>query len=115
MARSATDGWFAGQVYCRVLLMVLATHTQLAGPRQAMLVHLPGFLSVVVQAALVQPLSLSVLTHGPAATRPARCRRPGKPVSVEHVPAWLTAVKTVNIRIATITSSSGRRKATLAG
>jgi hypothetical protein len=68
------------------LLTVLSTHTQLAGPVAAMFWHLPGFRSAVVQAALEQTCPLFVLAHGPAATMPASCRRPGKPGNFEQVP-----------------------------
>jgi hypothetical protein len=75
--------------------------------------HLPGFLSAVVQAALVQTSPRSLLAHGPAATMPARCKRPEKPVNCEHVPAWLTAVKTINMTPATITNTRGIRNEAL--
>jgi hypothetical protein len=60
---------------------------------------LPGFLSVVVQAALGQlPPLLAV--QGPAGTMPAICKRPGKPVNFPHVPPYDTAVNALTIATA---------------
>ena len=58
--------------------------------------HLPGFLSAVVQAALGQlPPLLTV--QGPAGTIPAICNRPGKPVNFAHVPPYDTEVNALTI------------------
>lgn len=53
-----------------------------------MFLHFPGFLPAVRQvAALWHVVPPILVVHGPADTMPARCKKPGKPVSLEHVPA----------------------------
>jgi len=90
--------------------MVFCTHWQLACcPAAATFLHVPGWALDVVQAVpppqTVPPI---LLTQGEfaAATSPTLCNRPGKPVSFEQVPAYVTAVDTVAIATqATITRS----------
>ena len=98
----------------RRLLTVVSTQEQLAGPVGAMFLHLPGFLLAAVQATPAWQIAPPILlAQGPAATTPAFCSRPGKPVSLEQVPAYVTAVETVTMAPAATISTSDDEKATI--
>ena len=78
-------------------LTEFATHAQFAGcPGAALFLHVPAFESLVVHA-VPPPQSVPPIldTQGPADTIPMLCKNPGKPVSLEQVLAWATAVNTV--------------------
>ena len=73
--------------YFRPRLTVTSTQAQLAGPLAAMFLHLPRLrLDVVQSAPLWQTALPGLVAHGPSATKPARCSKPGNPVSCEQVP-----------------------------
>jgi hypothetical protein len=89
---------------------LLATQAQFAGPDGAMFWHLPGFRSDVVQAALSHSLPSAFAAHGPAATTPTRCKRPGNPDNLAQVPAYDAAVNTVGIAATATNSTSDEER-----
>ena len=91
---------------------MVATQAQFAGPVGAIFWHLPGLrLDVVQGVPLWQTLPLFLVAHGPAATSPTLCKRPGKPLNLSQIPAYATAVNAVTITPATTRRTNAADKA----